>query len=210
MTDSFLPKDYKVPVTSSGYMKWQNGDNIFRILASPVIGNEYWTIKEGKRHPIRKHMGENIDLSEIAPDQKGGAGKVAHFWAMPIFDYADSKIKILEITQKTIQKAIKELASDTDWGSPTGYDISVSKAVNGDLTEYGIMPKPAKPLDKAIKALYDQVVEKGFNLEALFTDGNPFSSSPTSVERLGHEVFTEEENTFTDDDLPHPDEEGQM
>lgn len=170
--NTFLPPNYTVPTSGGRYMKLVDGENRLRILSSPVVGNEYWN---NDNKPVRRHMGDPIDIGDIRPEKDGSLGKVKHFWAMPVWDYKDSSIKILEITQNTIQKAIKELASDEDWGSPIGYDLVINRQGEGLKTEYGIVPKPAKALDKSIVAAWKDLQEAGFDLEALFRGEDPFA-----------------------------------
>lgn len=91
---------------------------------------------------------------------------------MVVFDYSDQQIKILEITQATIQKAIETLAKDEDWGSPHQYDIKVNKTGQDKSTEYRVNPSPKKPVSEEIKkAAFDKPV----NLEALYRNGDPFN-----------------------------------
>ena len=121
----FLPSNYKVPVSQNGgYMKLQTGKNKFRILTSPVIGYEYWKEIEDGRKPVRVRM----DV-KVSPNELGEDGVLKHFWAMVVWNYSVGEIQILEITQKNIQKAIKELASDEEWGSPLEYDLTITKEV---------------------------------------------------------------------------------
>lgn len=170
MTD-FLPKDYKVPNTSDNYMKFEQGSNRFRILASPIIGWESWIDDPdtGKRKPVRGKTREDI-LGEVAD--------IKHFWAMPVFNYEMSRIQVLEVTQKTIMKAIMILSADSDWGSPLEYDLTVGREGEGLDTEYAINPKPKKKLDAAIAELW---ANTHLNLEALYSGDDPFADVEAGV-----------------------------
>ena len=109
------------------------------------MGYEYWiTNKDGSRKPIRKHMDENLPVEELEGDEIP-----KHFWAMPIYNYQEEKIQVLEITQKSILKAIRALERSKDWGSPLNYDIIVFKSGQKLETRYNIQPAPPKPLSKA-------------------------------------------------------------
>jgi len=146
---TFLPKGYEVPAGQSSYMKFEQGENKFRILASPILGNEGWVTKkddDGKevRKPIRKRMHEDIIGEEL-----GDPERIKHFWAMPVWNYKAKSIQILEITQKKIQRTLRALAKSKDWGSPLNYDIGVHRT--GETmqdTEYQVVPSPPKKLDK--------------------------------------------------------------
>ena len=175
---SFLPDSYSIPDSGGKYMKFQDGENRFRILSSPIIGNEYWNYDN---KPVRLRMDEKANLADIRPNKDGTPGSLKHFWAMPAIDRADGQVKVLEITQKGIQKAVKGLAGDADWGSPTSYDLVVKKSGTGMETEYEVVPKPAKALDRTETELFEKVLSEGFNLNALFTGGDPFTAGIEDV-----------------------------
>lgn len=171
--NNFLPDTYDVPKTSSGYMKLQKGENKFRILSKPVIGWEDWEDKK----PIRFRM-DNKPTKPIDPQKK-----VKHFWAFVVWDYADSKIKILEITQSSIQSKIQSLSKDEDWGSPFAYDIKVNRTGDGLETEYDTNPVPHKGVPSEAKEAFQKTP---VNLEALFENEDPFDTNnePVPVDDL--------------------------
>lgn len=146
---TFLPKGYKAPEGSSSFMKLQEGANRFRIMSDAVIGWEGW--KDNK--PFRREGADkNIADDEVDVDQKYKKPKINHFWAFKIWDYEDGgSIKLLEITQKTIMKAIQSLTEDEDWGDPANYDISITKTKNGDKTIYSVKSYPPKPVSPEIQ-----------------------------------------------------------
>lgn len=164
--NDFLPNDYEVPQKPGNYMKFKDGENRFRILARPIFGYEWWEQDGETRKPVRVRMEDKIVMTEESE-------KAKHFWAMPVYNYNQESIQILEITQATVQKAIKALAKDKDWGSPLGYDLVVTRTGKELNTEYQVQPKPAKELDKAIKDKFGEIT---INLEALFDGEDPFAS----------------------------------
>lgn len=165
---SFLPENYDIPDSSGGYMKFKEGENRFRVLASPIVGWEYWVSDaDGKRKPLRKRMNNPFTTAEVEDPEE-----IKHFWAMPVYNYADKQIVILEITQKGIQKKIKAYANDEDWGSPIGYDLVVTKSGEGLNTEYEVIAKPAKPVEKEITEAF---MDMQINLEALYDGADPFA-----------------------------------
>lgn len=166
--EDFLPDDYEVPSAEGGYMKFEQGDNKFRILASPILGWEYWNEdKEGNRKPVRFRMDEKIDISEL-DEPEGGK----HFWAMPVWNFKTKRVQILEITQKGIQKKLRALTRDKEWGTPLGYNITVIREGDNMMnTEYEVIPSPhSKAPVEAVK----QLEEMNLNLEALFDGEDPF------------------------------------
>ena len=176
----FLPSDYNVPSAGSNYMKFKDGINQFRILTSPIIGWEWWVDAEGEPRgegakpqkgdkPMRIKMGGN------PPVEAGGS--VKHFWAMVVYNYAENAIQILEITQKSVQQALKSIVNDKDWGDPkgaNGYDISVTRSGQMLETIYAVMPKKPTPLDPKIVEKFE---EMDIDLEELFKGGDPFIKS---------------------------------
>lgn len=166
----FLPDNYETPQGAGAYMKFQQGDNKFRILSKPIIGWLDWKDKVPYRFQLKNK-----------PEKPLTDQAIKHFWAMVVFDYADQQVKILEITQSTIQKAIEHLAKDEDWGSPADYDLKVNKSGQDKGTEYKVNPSPKKPLTKDIK---DIALAKPCNLEALFKNTDPFDVSTGAQTQL--------------------------
>jgi hypothetical protein len=46
----------------------------------------------------------------------------------------------------TIQKAMRALYRDDEWGDPEGYDVEISRTGAGKETKYAVVPKPKKAL----------------------------------------------------------------
>lgn len=179
--NDFLPKDYDVPVKPGKYMKFQDGENRFRILSTPIMGWEWWTDADG----VVKAKGDKIRKGDIpvrvhmaGPVIESAAETAKHFWAMKVWNYKEEMIQVLQITQASIQKPIKSYANDEDWGSPLGYDIVVSKSGEGLDTEYQVKAKPAKVLDERIKYASEEVK---VNLGALYASKDPFAETDETV-----------------------------
>lgn len=168
--DDFLPKDYEVPSSSDNYMKFIKGENRFRILSSPILGYEYWVGDGSSRKPVRVPMNQPIKTNEV-----DDIDSIKHFWAMVVWNYEAEKIQILEITQKGIQKTLRALAKDPDWGSPVmNYDVVVTRNGDGMETKYEVLPKPAKKIDPGIVALYKDMQ---IDLNALYRGDDPFNAT---------------------------------
>lgn len=163
MSNDFLPQEYDVPVSASGYMKLQNGENRFRILSKPIIGWLDWKDKKPLRFRINEKPAKPVD-----PEKK-----IKHFWAFVVWDYADSKLKILEITQSTIQSAIQALSKDADWGTPFAYDIKIIRTGDNLETKYAVNPVPHKSAPAEAKEAY---LSTPVDLEALFAGEDPFDT----------------------------------
>ena len=169
MVNDFLDEGYEVPQSNSGYMKFQLGDNKFRVLSRPVVGWMYWNLND---KPVR-HMGAikpNVEASLIKPE-KDGKRDLKHFWVMIVWNYEKKAIEILEITQVSIQKVISNYAKDENWGSPYSYDLKVTKTEKAGKTEYAIMALPHKKIDSEVVAAFN---ERRIDIHALLEGKNPF------------------------------------
>jgi hypothetical protein len=166
-SNPFLPEGYEAPVMGGGYMKLIDGDNVFRVLSSAIVGYEYWTTEN---KPIRSKTAFT-ETPNIKTNKDGSAQKVKHFWAFTVWNYQTKSVEILQLTQASIQGAITNLVKDEDWGDPKGYDIKISRSGSGIETEYAVNPKPHKEISEDIKTAYS---EKKINLEALYSGENPF------------------------------------
>jgi hypothetical protein len=162
MTNTFLPENYEAPKTNSNYMKFEKGENRFRILSRPIIGWEDWT---DDKKPVRF-------LPNQKPDKPINANRpIKFFWAMVVFNWFKNDIQILQITQRSIQDSIEKLAKDSDWGNPFFYDIKVSRSGDGMETEYTVNPAPKKDLPIEVYALFKA---KPIYLPALYQGADPF------------------------------------
>lgn len=189
--NGFLPKDYKIPEGSSRYMKLEDGKNRLRILGSfedgsAIMGTEYWKTKEdGKRTPIRLKPGVPVQADELELNSYGEPEMPKHFWILPVWNYQAKQVQLLEITQKSIMGAIKNLAQDEEWGSPQEYDLTITRTGEKLKTEYAVVPSPRKDIDAAAVAEYKTL---NINIKALYDSGDPFAQ--TNVQ-LDDEFLTE-------------------
>ena len=168
MNDFFQNKDYKIP-TSSNYMKFEEGDNNFRILSSAIVGYEYWT---NANKPVRSREPFDDVPNDIKLDKEGNF-RINHFWAFVVWNYEAKKVQILELTQKGIMKAIKKYIDNPKWGNPKTFDITVSRTGAGFDTDYQTTPNPHSEVPP--EAL-EQYAKKKVNLEALYDGEDPFTS----------------------------------
>ena len=165
-------------------MKLKDGENRLRILSSPLLGWEDWT---AERKPVRFPYANKPD----APIVSGN--KVKHFWAMIVFNYADNEIQILSITQSTIQKEIKALAKDADWGNPHAYDIKITRTGQQLETSYSVIPCPKAETTQEVQ---DAFLAKPVNLNALYTNDDPFD---VSTEAPVNEEYVPEQSDINDE-----------
>ncbi len=173
MTNDFLPKNYEVPQSPSNYMKLVEGENTFRILSSAIIGWEYWTT-ENKPVRAKENWTEKPTNIKI---NKNGNWTTKHFWAFCVYSHKEGTVQILELTQKTIQSAIKALVKNEKWGDVKGFDITITRIGEGLDTEYSVMPNPHSSLNPTVQKEYEDM---NIKLEALFSGDDPFSNETTS------------------------------
>ena len=158
--DDFIPDDV-VSSGSANYMKLVVGENKIRIISKPAIGWLEWIDKK----PTRTQIGEQ-------PDGQDDENPPKKFMALVVIDRDDNEVKVMELTQQSVIKAIKALSANPDWGNPFSYDITIKKSGEGMKTKYVVTPSPKKPLEKAlVKAAQD----KPCNLDALYDYGDPFA-----------------------------------
>jgi len=179
MSNEFLPSNYNVPEADGGYMKLRQGENQFRIMSQAILGWEVWI--DGKPKRFREDEDLPIDIQEKADiDEKTGEPRPArHFMAFIVWNRnaePKPKLQILELTQKSIKKAINALNRSKSWGNPIGdegYDILINKEGEGFDTEYSTNPAPKEKLDKSITDFYKKA---DIDLEALYKGDDPFAS----------------------------------
>ena len=172
-------------------MKLVEGENRFRILGSfldktAIRGLEYWTTDaEGKRHPTRLTEGVSVPVEELEINpQTNELEMPKYFWAMPVFNYNEKKVQILELTQKTIINAIKDLADNKKWGNPAEYTICVTRSKENGRTNYSVMPEPKEKIEEEVINAYAKMY---INIQALFTGDDPFAPV-NEAEKLAEEA----------------------
>ncbi len=175
---SFLPQNYEAPKMSNFYMKFQDGENKFRILTAPVLGWEDWNDKKPVRYQFNQKPIKSIDPKK----------PVKHFWAMVVWNYNEEQIQILHLTQASIRKTIETLCKKEGWGAPYFYDIEITKTGKDMDTEYQVVPVPHKKVSNQVITAFN---ERKCNLEAVFDNLDPFSPDYTSYTK----------GIFSEDDL---------
>ena len=147
-----LEPTYDVPGGGdSTFMRLQKGENRFRFLGKPVMGYQYW---------------QDDKCIRIKEANEAPTGEVPqHFWEMPV--WCDNMVKVLSITQKTVQKALKDLDGNSEWGNLATYDVIVNRTGDGMETSYTTTPCPKAPLEDDVKKAYAEF-KKDYKPEAIF------------------------------------------
>lgn len=170
--NNFLPQGYEVPKAPSDYMKFEDGQNKLRFLTAPVMGYVYWTTD---KKPVRSR--EPFEGTPSDARLEDGKFKPKHFWAAVVWNFADNRVQVLEIVQASIQEPILDLASNSDWGDPREYNITVNKKGKLLDTEYTVQPSPKTAVPAEAHAAFR---ETRINLEALFEGKDPFNTASGS------------------------------
>lgn len=160
-----LPKDYKTP--EGNYYKLKDGENTFRIVSEAIVGYEYWN---NDNKPVRSRE-EFESTPDIRVEKDGTQSKIKHFWAFLVWNYEAQKVQIMEITQATIQGALKALENNKKWGDTKDYDITIVREGSGFDTTYQVTPNPKEELEEAGKI---KVANAKIRLEALYEGNDPF------------------------------------
>lgn len=182
--EDFLPQGTKEP-TKTNYFKFQDGSNVFRVLAPAVVGWEYWTDAyiDGQKKPTPHRVKEEqaIPISEVTTNKFGNLN-ISYFWAFPVWNVQAEKIQILELTQASIRKAMLAYIQNPKWGSPTNYNIEVIKGKTADgKVEYGVIAEPKEPLDpKVIQKFKDMKLD----MNVWMAGGDPFAGQVKEAENV--------------------------
>lgn len=156
MSQDFFPEDYKLPKSGNGFMKFEKGESLFRVLDKVVMGYEYWTDdnKVFRSYTPFESLAPNAKRQENKKTKEQEVIQPKHIWVMPVWNYKEEAVQILTVSQKTVQEAILALGYDADWGNPTDYDLKVVREGDGFETKYAVSPKPKKELDPAVLETY--------------------------------------------------------
>jgi hypothetical protein len=175
------PKNYEVPKSDSRFMSFKAvGTHKFRILERPIFGWEGWKTIDGKKVVLRFKMQDRpVDVSDFNDK------KVTHFWAMPVWNYNNQRVEVLTIDKASIQETIETYARDEEWGSPLGYNISVTReGTTRENTKYTTIMTPPSLVKPEILLAWDETRNGGFDINELYRDGNPFKPGAPMVEEI--------------------------
>ncbi len=175
--------------TTSNYMRWEENDNRFRILGAfsektAIQGLLYWKTIEGKRKPVRLPKNSDgtfpsVPVAELEVNKYSNLDMPKYFWCVPVYNYQEKRIQLLEISQKGILKGIQAYISNKKWGDPRDYDIIVNRGKEGEKTVYTVTVDPKEKLDSSI---IDTYLSMNINIQALFSGDDPFIAKDDSEE----------------------------
>jgi len=182
----------------------KNGTYRFRMMG--VFGDDHLFIEgweawedyvgdngESKSRPHReKYVKGHAVPKELVELDRNGTPK--YFWMFVVMH--EGKPKILEIRQKTIRRAILELARDEeDWGDPRGYDIAITRSGQMLDTKYVVI---AKPPELPTQEMLDAVADAKIDLQVIWEGGQPFGALEDAVNDQENMARLNEEDDTAD------------
>lgn len=168
------PKDW--PEVSEGGSKFKKFR--FRVLSSVSKGWSGWAENDGKPKPVRAKTENGFPAGIRWQENKFNKGKLdapKEAWCFVVLDVDADTEKVWELTQFSIMKAFRSVVSE--WGNPSEYDLVCKQGKSKDgKVEYTLTVHPSgkTPLDPAKAARWHELLEAGFDIEKMWTGGDPF------------------------------------
>ena len=92
-------------------------------------------------------------------------------------DYADEKIKVFSVPQKTVIREIDKLSQDEDYGNLHAWDLKFKRDGLKMNTVYSILPVPRpENMIAKIDDCWRHAEHDGYDLKQLLVGGSPFGS----------------------------------
>lgn len=139
-----------IKVEAGKQFKLKNGKNKVRIGSKPYVANIHWEDSfDGKK--------KKVICPGIGCPLCNANRKYDPRYYIKIINRDDGQAMILECGPMILNQ-IKKYASDSDYGNPMNYDISINKTGEGRNSQYSVMASPNKsPITVEGKALLDAV-----------------------------------------------------
>lgn len=144
----------------------------YRFIGRGITGHEGWTPGDnGKNKPVRFRIKPDPLPDYLAPNRFTNQVEIKRFTAGVVWDYQDKCLKILLLTQSSLQEKLTQLIQDEDWGNPQKYDIKITRTGSGNETRYSMSTVPHKPVPEEAKEAYAAAT---IDLDAIFDGRDPF------------------------------------
>ena len=178
---NFFDQGHEIPDKRNQFMKFGQGKNRIRFIGNPVSGFVFFgkTKREDGSEavkPFRRREGEGefsveeMISRDVRMKPDGEIEGQKYFVMGLVYNYQKEKLQALEITQKSILKAMKSYVESEEYGHPSGYDLTIEKKGDGLNTEYTVIVSPPKPLSAEIENL---VGETSCDLQKIFDGEYP-------------------------------------
>lgn len=169
-------ESYELPIMESKYVKFDEGENRYRVLSRRITGWLYFN-HQGK--PVRVRKKEDIVFSNIGENKNGwGKSNPSHFRSFVVRDYKNKCISILELRQIGILQAFDAQLREDWYEDPTTYDIKILRKWVGLDTKYTFSVGKVSPISRDI---VDAFSNTPINLDLLYEGGDPYAVSSTEV-----------------------------
>lgn len=149
------------------YTKLTPGETKLRIMSRALLGWEGWA----QNKPVRFAHDYKITPDEYATldrdNYDSAKGKWRQIAVCIVWNYNEKCVQFWQFSQKQIKDQLMQLASDTDWGDVTSYDIKIKREGEKMETKYTLIPSNKGDVSDEIKTA---VLEKGLTPEQIFTD----------------------------------------
>jgi hypothetical protein len=161
---TFLPAEDGEQDYIEGYVVW--GQKVGEKARKPFRFSD-----EPTEEDISAKMGK--DYIRPTNERTGDLEPVKYFIACAIYDYDKKTVQVLEATQQTIHASLEDLtAREEDYPNLTETDLELKR----EKMSYSLIPVPRRRgTQNAISDAWAEALNKGFDLNRLFTGGNPFT-----------------------------------
>ena len=178
---NFFDRGHEIPEKRNQFMKLESGKNRIRFIGNPVSGFVFYgkveredgteTVKPYRRPESEGEFSLEEMINRNVRMKKDGEIEGQKYFVMGlVYNYQKEKLQVLEITQKSILKALKSYVDSEEYGHPSGYDLTIEKSGEGLNTEYTVIVSPPKPLSSEIE---DLVGETSCDLQKVFAGEYP-------------------------------------
>ena len=117
----------------------------FRVIGDIQVGYQYFqeiTREDGTQgvKPVRsEEYPDTLENPAKKYQSEERVDRATQFMAMAIYDFSDNKIKIWNLSKKSVISSLMEVENDEDTGEIQDYDFKVKKSGNGLETEYALL-----------------------------------------------------------------------
>lgn len=178
---NFFDRGHEIPDKRSQFMRFESGKNRIRFIGNPVSGFIFFgkvkrddgteTVKPYRRRESEGEFSLEEMINHDVRMKKDGEIEGQKYFVMGlVYNYQKEKLQVLEVTQKSVLKALKSYVDSEEYGHPSGYDLTVEKSGEGLNTEYAVVVSPPKPLSPEIENL---VSETSCDLQKIFEGEYP-------------------------------------
>ena len=180
---NFFNRGHEIPDKRSQFMRFESGKNRIRFIGNPVSGFVFFgkvkrddgteTVKPFRRRESEGEFSLEEMINRDVRMKKDGEIEGQKYFVMGlVYNYQKEKLQVLEVTQKSILKALKSYVESEEYGHPSGYDLTIEKSGEGLNTEYNVIVSPPKPLASEVVEL---VGETSCDLQKVFAGEYPLS-----------------------------------